>query len=249
MRDFLAFEGHIAGMKKGEPGDGTVPEQWYEAPAFLFMNPWSVVPTGAGIPMPPFTRKLDFELEVAAIVKNTVRDVPIEEAAGHIAGYCIFNDWSARDIQGAEMRIGLGPAKGKDFANTLGPWITTPEELEPFREGDRFALEMSVSVNGEVIGTDNLRNMSWSFEEMLVHASRDAWVGAGDVLASGTASTGALSERWSRTGELDPPPLQVGDVVTMTVEGLGSIENRIVETVSPGHTVPRARRTYGPDRL
>ncbi|MBO1902705.1 fumarylacetoacetate hydrolase family protein [Leucobacter weissii] len=249
MRDFVAFEAHIAGMKKSEPGDGSVPEPWYEAPAFLFMNPWSVVGTGAEIPMPPFTERLDFELEVAAIVKNTVRDVPIEEAAGHIAGYCILNDWSARDIQGREMRIGLGPSKGKDFANTLGPWITTPDELEPYRDGDRFDLEMTVEVNGEVIGGDNLRNMSWSFEEMLVHASRDAWVGAGDALASGTASTGALSERWSRSGALTPPPLRVGDVVRMTVAGLGSIENRVVEQTSPGHTVPRARRTYGPDRL
>lgn len=250
MRDFLTFEAHIAGMKKNEPGNGQVPEQWYEAPAFLFMNPWSVVPSGADIPMPPFTHRLDFELEVAAIVKNTVRDVAIEEASEHIAGYCILNDWSARDIQGTEMRIGLGPSKGKDFANTLGPWITTPDELEPYREGDRFALEMSVSVNGEVVGTDNLRNMSWSFEEMLVHASRDAWVGAGDILATGTASQGALSERWARAGgDLVVPPLQVGDVVTMTVQGLGTIENRVVKTVSPGHLAPRARRTYGADRL
>ncbi|MEQ6898072.1 fumarylacetoacetate hydrolase family protein [Microbacterium sp. KR10-403] len=250
MRDFLVFEAHIAGMKKNEPGDGTVPAQWYEAPAFLFMNPWSVVPSGADIPMPPFTQKLDFELEVAMIVKDTVRDVPIEEAAEHIAGFCLFNDWSARDIQGNEMRVGLGPNKGKDFANTLGPWITTPDELEKYREGDRYALEMSVAINGEVVGTDNLRNMSWSFEEMLVHASRDAWVGAGDVLATGTASQGALSERWARAGgELVIPPLQVGDVVTMTVEGLGSISNRIVEQTSPGYTVPPARRTYGPDRL
>jgi len=249
MRDFLVFEAHIAGMKKNEPGDGSVPPQWYEAPAFLFMNPWSVLPTGAGIPMPPFTQKLDFELEVAMIVKDTVRDVPLEEAAEHIAGFCILNDWSARDIQAGEMRVGLGPSKGKDFANTLGPWLTTPDELEQYREGDRYALEMSVAINGEVVGTDNLRNMSWSFEEMLVHASRDAWVGRGDVLATGTASTGALSERWARTGQLTPPPLQVGDVVTMTVEGLGPIENRIVETVSPGHTVPPARRTYGADRL
>jgi 2-keto-4-pentenoate hydratase/2-oxohepta-3-ene-1,7-dioic acid hydratase in catechol pathway len=249
MRDFNTFEAHIAGMKKGEPGDGTVPEGWYEFPVFLFMNPWSVLPTGADIPMPPFTQKLDFELEVAAIVKDTVRDVPIEEAAEHIAGFCIFNDWSARDIQGREMSVGLGPSKGKDFANTIGPWLTTPDELEPFREGDRYALEMTVAINGEVVGSDNLRNMSWSFEEMLVHASRDAWVGAGDVLASGTASTGALAERWSRSGELSPRPLQVGDVVTMTVEGLGSIENRITETVSPAHVAPRARRTYGADRL
>ncbi|MFT4219043.1 MAG: fumarylacetoacetate hydrolase family protein [Microbacterium sp.] len=249
MRDFLVFEAHIAGMKKSEPGDGAVPPAWYEAPAFLFMNPWSAVPSGADIPMPPFTQKLDFELEVAMIVKHTVRDVAVEDAAQHIAGFCILNDWSARDIQANEMRVGLGPSKGKDFANTLGPWLTTPDELEKHREGDRLALEMSVSVNGEVVGTDNLRNMSWSFEEMLVHASRDAWVGAGDVLATGTASQGALSERWARTGQLTPPPLRPGDVVTMTVEGLGTISNRVVESASPGHTVPAARRTYGPDRL
>lgn len=249
MRDFLTFEAHITGMKKGEPGAGTVPEAWYEFPAFLFMNPWSVVGTGADIPMPPGTQKLDFELEVAAIIKDTVRDVSIDDAAEHIAGYAIFNDWSARDIQGREMSIGLGPSKGKDFAYTLGPWITTPDELEQYRDGDRYDLPMAVSINGEVVGTDNLRNMSWSFEEMLVHASRDAWVGAGDVLASGTASQGALSERWSRTGSLTPPPLQVDDVVTMTVEGLGTISNRIVEQRSPDHRVPRARRTYGPDRL
>lgn len=249
MRDFVVFEAHIAGMKKSEGGAGSVPEQWYEAPAFLFMNPWSVVPSGAEIPMPPFTQRLDFELEVAMIVKHTVRDVPIEEAAQHIAGFCLLNDWSARDIQAAEMSIGLGPSKGKDFASTLGPWLTTPDELEKYREGDRYALEMSVAVNGEIVGTDNLRNMSWSFEEMLVHASRDAWVGAGDILATGTASRGALSETWARTGALHPPPLQVGDVVTMTVEGLGSIENRVVESVSPGHRAPRARRTYGVDRL
>jgi 2-keto-4-pentenoate hydratase/2-oxohepta-3-ene-1,7-dioic acid hydratase in catechol pathway len=249
LRDFVTFEAHIAGMKKGEPGDGTVPEQWYAAPRFLFGNPWSVIGTGADVPMPPFTQKLDFELEVAAIIKNTVRDVAPEDAAGHIAGYCIWNDWSARDIQGEEMRVGLGPSKGKDFANTLGPWITTPDELREYREGDRYDLPMTVSINGTVVGSDNLKNMSWSFEEMLVHASRDAIVGAGDVLGSGTASTGALSEMWSRSGALTPPPLAVGDVVTMEVEALGVITNRIVEGTSPAHVVPPARRTYGPDRL
>ncbi|MBX3195673.1 MAG: fumarylacetoacetate hydrolase family protein [Microbacteriaceae bacterium] len=249
LRDYVTFEAHIAGMKKGEPGDGTVPEQWYEAPRYLYANPWSVIGTGAEVPMPPGTERLDFELEVAAVVAHTVRDVAPEDAASHIAGYCIWNDWSARDLQGAEMRVGLGPSKGKDFANTLGPWITTPDELEEFRDGDRYALEMTVAINGETVGSDNLKNMSWSFEELLVYASRDAIVGAGDVLGSGTASTGALSERWSRNGDLTPPPLKVGDVVTMTVEGLGSIENRVVATTSPAHPVPRARRTYGADRL
>ncbi|MFT4123071.1 MAG: fumarylacetoacetate hydrolase family protein [Microbacteriaceae bacterium] len=249
MRDFVAFEGHISGMKKGEPGDGTVPEQWYQAPAFLFMNPWSLYGARDEIPMPPLTSALDFELEVAIIVKDTVRDLSVEEAAEHIAGYTILNDWSARDIQAGEMRVGLGPSKGKDFANTLGPWLVTPDELEQYREGDRLALAMTVAVNGEVIGEDNLRNLSWSFEELLAHASRGAVVGAGDVLGTGTASRGALCEFWSRSGERTPPPLEVGDVVTMTVEGLGSISNRIGPVASPGHTVPRARRTYGEDRL
>lgn len=250
MRDFVVFEAHIAGMKKAEDGAAPVPPAWYEAPQFLFMNPWSVLPSGADVPMPPFTQRLDFELEVAMIAKDTVRDVSVEAASQHIAGFCLLNDWSARDIQGREMSVGLGPSKGKDFATTLGPWITTPDELEQYREGDRYALEMSVAINGEVVGTDNLRNMSWSFEEMLVHASRDAWVGAGDVLATGTASQGALSERWARAGgQLVVPPLRVGDVVAMTVQGLGTIENRITETTSPGHRAPAARRTYGSDRL
>lgn len=105
------------------------------------------------------------------IVKDTVRDVPLEEASQHIAGFCFFIDWSARDIQGNEMRVALAH-RARDFANTSASWITTPEELEQFREGDRYALEMSVAINGEVVGTDNLRNMSWSFEEMLSIASR-----------------------------------------------------------------------------
>ena len=250
MRDFLAFEAHIAGMKKSFDGDGSVPEAWYEAPGFLFMNPWSLYGATDDIPMPPLTKRLDFELEIAAIVKKDARDVSVENASDYIAGYCVFNDWSARDIQAREMQVGLGPNKGKDFANTLGPWITTPEHLEQYKVGDRYDLEMVVTVNGVEYGRDSAKNLSWSFEEMLCHASRGAMVGAGDVLASGTASTGAMSETWSRTKQFDKPaPLQVGDVVEMTIEGLGSIRNTISECTSPGYVVPPARRTYSEDRL
>lgn len=250
MRDFLAFEAHISGMKKGFDGDGHVPEAWYDAPGFLFMNPWSVVGATDDVAMPPLTKKLDFELEIAAIVLKQAKDVSAAEAGEYIAGYCLFNDWSARDIQKREMQVGLGPNKGKDFANTLGPWITTPDELEEFRDGDRYDLTMTVSVNGVEIGRDNAKNLSWSFEEMLSHASRGAIVGAGDVLASGTCSQGALSEHWSRSGQFESPQsLQVGDVVEMTIEGLGTIRNTITECTSPGYTVPPARRTYSEDRL
>jgi len=249
MRDFLGFEAHISGMKKGFDGNGSVPEAWYEAPGFLFMNPWSLIGSGAEVPMPPLTEALDFELEVAAIVSRPARDVAPEDAAGYIAGYTILNDWSARDIQQREMQVGLGPNKGKDFANTLGPWITTVDEIEQYRRGDRYDLEMSVSINGKEIGRDSLANLSWSFEEMLSHASRGALVGAGDVLATGTCSRGALSEFWSRSGTREPASLQVGDVVEMTVQGLGIIRNRIGACQSPGIRVGQARRTYSKERL
>jgi 2-keto-4-pentenoate hydratase/2-oxohepta-3-ene-1,7-dioic acid hydratase in catechol pathway len=126
------------------------------------------------------------------------------------------------------MSVGLGPSKGKDFATTIGPFITTPDELEQYREGDRLALEMSVSVNGVRMGGDNLKNMGWSFEQMISHASRSSYVGAGDVLASGTAHSGSLAEHWSKNKSQTPPALEPGDIVEMTVTGLGTIRNRIV---------------------
>lgn len=250
MRDFLSFEAHVAGMKKSFDGDGTIPAEWFDAPGFYFMNPWALSGATDDIPMPPLTKRLDFELEMAAIVKKNARDVSVQEAGDYIAGYCVFNDWSARDIQGKEMKVGLGPNKGKDFANTLGPWITTPDSLEQYREGDRYDLTMTVKVNGVEYGTDSCKNMSWSFEELLSHASRGTLVGAGDVLASGTAGMGAMSEHWSRSKQNETPaPLQVGDVVEMTIEGLGTIRNKISECTSPGYVVPPARRTYSEDRL
>lgn len=243
MRDFVAFERHVQGVNSTVAGgDHSVPDAWYEAPVFLFMNPHSLTGPYDDIPMPPFTHAMDFELEVAAIVGRRVRDVAPEDAEAEIVGYAVFNDWSARDIQQREMQVRLGPSKGKDFANTLGPWITTPDELEPYRAEDRFDLAMEVRVNGGLIGGDSLATIGWSFPDLLVHASRDAWVGAGDVLATGTVGGGALAEWWSRNGEQTPPPLRVGDVVSMTVEGLGTIENRIVPTQSPGHRAPGARR-------
>jgi 2-keto-4-pentenoate hydratase/2-oxohepta-3-ene-1,7-dioic acid hydratase in catechol pathway len=157
-----------------------------------------------------------------------------------IAGYTIFNDWSARDLQRREMRVGLGPAKGKDTANTLGPWVVTADELELYRRDGRLDLDLRVAINGTPFGDDSLANMGWSFEEMLAYASRGTWVRPGDVLGSGTCGSGCLAEIWGRRGAIDPPPLGPGDVVTITVEAIGTLSSTLVAGADPV-PVPRAR--------
>jgi len=243
MRDFLTFEAHVDGMEKGHGNPGA-PDEWYDAPVFLFMAPHAVCGAFDEIAYPPDTERLDFELEIAAIVCKDARNVTPEEAKDVIGGYCVMNDWSARDVQGKEMKLKLGPSKGKDFATTIGPWVVTADEFERHRDADGFLdLGMSVSVNDEVVGSDRSVNMGWSFEQLVSHASRASWVKAGEVLASGTCASGSLAESWGRTGQLTPPPLQLGDVVSMTIEHLGTISNRIVasDEVVP-QTVPARRR-------
>jgi 2-keto-4-pentenoate hydratase/2-oxohepta-3-ene-1,7-dioic acid hydratase in catechol pathway len=240
MRDFLTFEEHVQGTSRAVQGEDIQPE-WYEAPSFLFMNPHAIVGNGDEVEKPYGTERMDFELEVAAVVCRDARNVAVEDAGDYIGGYLIMNDWSARDIMRREMKLGLGPSKGKDFATTLGPWVVTSDELQQYRRDDRLDLEMTVFVNGTRFGGDRLSSMSWSFEQMLSYASRGAWVRAGDVLASGTCATGALAETWGRTGRIDPRPLEPGDVVTMVVEGIGAITNTVVAPAYPDLPIPRAR--------
>jgi 2-keto-4-pentenoate hydratase/2-oxohepta-3-ene-1,7-dioic acid hydratase in catechol pathway len=238
MRDFITFEEHLEGGRRFS--GARVPPEWYERPQFYFTNPNSVVGPDDPVAIPPGSALLDLELEVAAIVGRAGSDLTPERARDHIAGYTVFNDWSARDLQAGEMPVGLGPAKAKDFASTLGPWIVTSDELEPYRHDDRLQLDLSAAINAEEIGGDTLANMGWSFEEMLAYASRGARVLPGDVLGSGTCGAGCLLELWGRNGALEPPPLAAGDIVTLTVEGIGSVSNPIVAGVAPVD-IPRAR--------
>lgn len=241
LRDFITFEQHTAGSLKSVTGRSGVPEAWFEAPAFYFTNPHAAIGSGHDVPVPPGCEVYDFELEVGVVIGRDGYNLSTEEAWDHIAGFTIFNDWSARDLQQREMRVGLGPAKGKDTATTLGPVIVTMDELASFRDGDRFDLDLGVSVNGNSIGGDSLANMAWSFAELIAYASRGTWVRRGDILGSGTSGGGCLAEFWGWSGEQMPPPLTVGDEVTMTVEGIGTVSNRIV-TGPPLHDVPPARR-------
>ena len=244
IRDFVGFEAHIEGVSKSLDGLEHVPEVWYRAPAFYFTNPHASYGAHDGVPAPAGCRILDFELEVGAVIGCSGRNLTPDQAGSHILGYLVFNDWSARDLQKPERELGLGFSKGKDFANTLGPWLVTADEVEQHRDADGYLdLEMSVTLNGELIGRDTLANASWTFEEMIAYASRDAWVRPGDILGSGTCGWGALAEHWGRNGERTPPPLQPGDEVTLTVQGLGSVSNRILPGPGPEDAyLPRARK-------
>jgi 2-keto-4-pentenoate hydratase/2-oxohepta-3-ene-1,7-dioic acid hydratase in catechol pathway len=245
IRDFVAFEEHVEGVTASIDGKSEVVPEWYEYPTFYFTNPHSVIATG-DVVVPPLSERLDFELEVGAVIgaveASDGRNIEPSTAADHIFGYTIFNDWSARDVQGREMKVRLGPAKGKDFATTLGPWIVTADEFVDLVDDDGFLpIVMEVEVNGVPIGTDLLSNMGWPFGDLIAYASRNSRVVPGDVLGSGTAGNGGcLAELWGRRGDLTPPPLATGDEVVMRVERLGELRNTIAATVAVP-TIPPAR--------
>ena len=248
IRDFVAFEEHVEGVRRSIDGIGGVVPEWYQAPTFYFTNPYAVIGAHDDVPVPPGSSRFDFELEVAVVISKDGTSLSPEQAREHVFGYTVFNDWSARDLQAREMKVNLGPAKGKDSATTLGPWLVTADELEPYRDDDGFlALDLRVSVNDTEIGHDLLSNMGWPFEELIAYASRGTWVRAGDALGSGTCGNGGcLAELWGTRGEQAPPPLRPGDVVEMTVEGIGTIRNRVVPgpdlpPVAPARARPRIR--------
>jgi len=203
VRDFYAFEQHVKTARASRGLD--VPAEWYELPVFYFSNPAAIYGPGDEIPRPPETNELDYELEVAAIIG----------AEGRIGGFTIMNDFSARDLQRAEMKVGLGPAKGKDFATSLGPIVVTPDEF------DGADGTMVARVNGEERSRGELGDMHHSWEAIVAQAARNTRLLAGDVLGSGTVGTGCILElgdgRW----------LEPGDVVELEVEGIGVLRNTV----------------------
>ena len=242
VRDFVTFEEHVEGVRRAVSGDsGELPDAWYDAPTFYFSNPYATIGPDDDVPVPPGCSVLDFELEVAAVVGRTGRDLSPADATAHIAGFTVLNDWSARDLQGREMQVGLGPAKGKDTATTLGPWLVTADEFTPDADGF-LPLALRAEINGRTVGEDLLSNMGWTFGDLVAYASRGTEVRPGDVLGSGTCGNGGcLGELWGRgVGRDELPPLQPGDVVSLTVEGIGTLTNRVVPGVEPVE-IPRAR--------
>ncbi len=245
IRDFVAFEEHVEGVSASVDGKSEVVPEWYQAPTFYFTNPHTVLGANDRV-SPPVTERLDFELEVAAVVGRASgvgeSNLSAADAASVIFGYTVMNDWSARDLQSREMKVRLGPAKGKDFATSLGPWIVTADELATYVDADGFlAIRAEVFVNDELVGHDLVSNMGWPFAELVAYASRNSRVVPGDVLGSGTTGNGGcLAELWGRRGELSPPPLAEGDVVRMVVEGIGELVGTVGAPV-PAPGLPSAR--------
>jgi len=203
IRDFMAFEAHVASARGLQGRE--VPPEWYDVPVFYFSNPAAIFGPGEDVPYPEGTAELDYELECAAIIG----------AEGAIGGFTIMNDWSARDLQRVEMRVGLGPAKGKDFATSLGPVVVTPDEF------DGTSGAMVARVNGEERSRGDLGDLHYTWARLVQQAARNTKLLPGDVIGSGTVGTGCILEhgdgRW----------LKRGDVVELEIDGIGVLENTI----------------------
>lgn len=231
IRDFYAFKNHARAGRRSRGQE--LPAEWFEIPVFYFSNPASLVGHDAPIEAAPGSSMMDYEVEVAAMIGLGGRDIEPAAARSHIVGYSILNDWSARDLQRQEMQVGLGPAKGKDFASTMGPCLVTPDELEPFRKGAAFDLAMTATVDGVEYTRGNLADIHWSFEEMLSFASRGATLRPGDILGSGTCGTGCIVELSQTHGAERFPWLRPGNRVEVAVEHLGRIANTLRAGIPP----------------
>lgn len=212
LRDFIAFEEHV---KKGYDRRGsTIPEQWYRMPIYYKGNHRSLLGPDQPVVWPRYTQKLDYELEWACILGKKGRNIPVEEAHRYIFGYTVLNDFSARDIQLDEMICRLGPAKGKDFATAIGPYIVTPDEI-----ADPRNLRMTARINGELWSDGNTGTSRWTWEQMIAHVSMDEDVHPGDIYGSGTVGNGCGYEHdnW----------IKPGDTVELEVEGLGKLRNPV----------------------
>ena len=223
LRDFYAFEQHVRTANQNRGLD--VPENWYKFPVFYFTDPNTIFGPEEDIPYPAYTEELDYELEIAAIIGKAGVNIQPEDASKYIFGYTIFNDWSARDVQREEMKVRLGPAKGKDFASSLGPVIATAEEFGEETAGKPgvYHAAMQARVNGETLSQGNFSDMYWSFGQIIARASESVMLYPGDVIGSGTVGTGCLLELTKGQG----PWLHEGDIVELEISGIGVLRNRV----------------------
>lgn len=229
IRDCMGFLQHLRNC--GGAADMPVDERHHQFPVFYFSNPAAVVGPHDDVPIAPNSEMFDYELEIAAVIGRAGSTIPLGRAEEHIAGYMLLCDWSARDLQMNEMPLRLGPAKGKDTANTLGPMLVTPDELEPYRSRNAFDLEMTGYVNGELVSKGRWNTIDWGFPDMITYTSRGTTLRVGDVIGSGTVDTGCLFEHYSIDRDNFRGWLRPGDEVHLVVERLGELRQRVVAGV------------------
>jgi 2-keto-4-pentenoate hydratase/2-oxohepta-3-ene-1,7-dioic acid hydratase in catechol pathway len=229
LRDCVGFLQHLRNLSRA--ADMPVDDRHLQFPPFYFSNPAAVIGPYDDVPIAPDSAMFDYELEIAAVIGKAGANIPLKQAESHIAGYMLLCDWSARDLQVNEMPLRLGPAKGKDTANSLGPMLVTPDELEPFRSGQAFDLEMTGYVDGDLVSQGRWNTIDWGFPDMITYAARGTRLRTGDVIGSGTVETGCLFEHYA----VDPGNfrgwLTPGNEVKLAVERLGELRHRIVEGV------------------
>ncbi len=224
FRDFYCFEEHVKNARKGR-GLEMIPE-WYEAPIFYYSNHLSFRGPFEDVAYPRDCQELDLELEIAAVIGKEIRNATLEQAREAILGYSLVNDWTARDFQRFEMKVNMGPTKGKDFCTTFGSYIVTPDELASLQKGKGFEIEMEAQINGETLTKKTWSQIQFSFEEMLVRGSKNCTIYPGEVIASGTMGGGCLMEHNVMKGE--KRWLKKGDVVTLRwLPGGPMISNKI----------------------
>jgi fumarylacetoacetate (FAA) hydrolase len=228
IRDGYAFRNHVEASRRNR-NLPMIPE-FEEFPVFYYGEPRSIIGPGDVKVQSKHLDHLDFELEVGVVIGKKGKNIPAEKADEYIAGYMIWNDWSARALQVAEMKLSMGPVKGKDFANAFGPWLVTREELSskkiPGPKGERFDLSMKAFVNGKQYSNGNLKDMSFTFAQIIERASYGCTIYPGDVFGSGTVGSGCImegvgyapSDKW----------IKEGDEVELQVEGLGVLKNKVV---------------------
>ena len=250
-RDGYAFRQHVAAARRNRKVE-MIPE-FDQYPIFYFTNHHSILGPGPVQCMPDHFEKLDFELEAAIVISKHGRNIPAEEADAYIGGLMIMNDLSARRLQMEEMLLNLGPAKGKDFATAIGPWLVTLDELSAFEVpakenhvGKNWNLRMTCSVNGVQVSEGNLADMDWTFAEIIERASYGVDLYPGDVIGSGTVGTGCFLEL-NGTGKLNDPNyaeqwLQPGDKVIMEIDQLGRLENEMKPEESDWSILKRVKK-------
>jgi fumarylacetoacetate (FAA) hydrolase len=243
MRDGYAFRQHVATARRNR-GLDMIPE-FDLFPVTYFTNHLAVVGPGPVAVQDHHLRRLDFELEVAIVTGRPLKNCTLPEADEAIFGFMIMNDWSARILQMEEMKLSLGPCKGKDFATSLGPWLVTRDELplEATPQGRVLRARMTCAVNGRLLSDGDAAGMNWTFAQILQRTAYGIQMQPGEVIGSGTVGTGCLLEL-NGSKVTNDLWLQAGDAVVMEVEGLGRLENTVVK--APGLDLPDGLVALGP---